>query len=172
MIRTLVATAALTSATAFAQEVYKCGNTYSDSPCSGAKIVNAQPAVSNPSGPKTKLIYLCKRPDKNQPWWIHEECSRRGWTVIESVRVPNNIHWDDQVQIAERKRAENRHRPRPTHNYNTPSTTDNTSSQCEALDRRAAHLDSMGRAGGTARRMEWIRSERQKARDRQFQLRC
>jgi hypothetical protein len=155
-----------------AQEVYKCGNTYSDEPCKGAVVIDASPPVSDNAGPRTKLIYLCKRPDTSQPWWIHEECSRRRWTVIDSVRVPSNIRWDDQVAIAERKRAEKAKRPKFTPRYSTPAPANDNNRTCENLNKRVAELDSMGRAGGTARRMEWIRAERQSARDKQFQLRC
>lgn len=155
-----------------AQEVYKCGNTYSDEPCKGAVVIDASPPVSDNAGPRTKLIYLCKRPDTSQPWWIHEECSRRRWTVIDSVRVPSNVHWNDQVAIAQRKRAEKAARPTFTPRYSTATPADDNRGACENLNRRVAELDSMGRAGGTVRRMEWIRSERQSARDKQFQLRC
>lgn len=154
-----------------AQEVYRCGNTYSHEPCKGAKVVDTAPAITDPQGPKTKLIYLCKRPDKSELWWIHEECSRRSWTVVDSVRVPADISWDEQVEIARQKRSENSYRPTVRPSYNSAASSSN-SSECDALTRRVNELDSMARAGGTAQRMEWIRQERQSTRDRQFQIGC
>lgn len=172
LVHIFIALAACAASPTQAQEVYRCDNTYSHEPCKGAKVVETTPPVSDPQGAKTKLIFLCKRPDTTQPWWIHEECSRRGWTLIESVRVPSNIHWDDQVVIAERKRASNRAQQTFTPNYSNSASNSENSFECENLNKRVAELDSMGRAGGTVRRMEWIRQERQRTRDRQFQIGC
>lgn len=172
LVHIFIALTAYAASPTQAQEVYRCGNTYSHEPCKGAKVVETAPAITDPQGPKTKLIYLCKRPDKSELWWIHEECSRRSWTVVESVRVPANISWDEQVEAARQKRAGRTTRPTFTPNYSSNASNNDNSSECENLNRRVEELDSMGRAGGTVRRMEWIRTERQRARDRQFQLRC
>lgn len=44
--------------------------------------------------------------------------------------------------------------------------------ECESLDARVQYLDSMGRQIQGAQTMDWIRDERQKARDKQFRIPC
>lgn len=41
-----------------------------------------------------------------------------------------------------------------------------------ALDERVKDLDRMGRAGSLYYDLDWVRSERKKARDEQYRLRC
>ena len=41
-------------------QVYRCGNTYSQEPCKGGREVDVTPPVSDLSGPKTTVIYLCR----------------------------------------------------------------------------------------------------------------
>lgn len=43
---------------------------------------------------------------------------------------------------------------------------------CDALDERVKELDRMGRAGSLYYDLDWVRSERKKARDEQYRLRC
>lgn len=44
--------------------------------------------------------------------------------------------------------------------------------ECESLDARVQYLDSISRQPQGAQTMDWIRDERQKARDRQFRIPC
>ena len=41
-------------------QVYRCGNTYTQEPCKGGREVDVTPPVSDLSGPKTTVIYLCR----------------------------------------------------------------------------------------------------------------
>ena len=61
--------------------------------------------------------------------------------------------------------------------YNAPAQTQMSQlpavkEQCVLLNERVAMLDSMGRAGSRYYDLDWVRSERKKARDEQFKLRC
>jgi len=44
--------------------------------------------------------------------------------------------------------------------------------ECQALNETIARLDAMARQPQSAQTQDWIRSERKKARDRQFQIQC
>lgn len=174
-MRFLMALILLLVGAAGAQEVYRCGNSYSSEPCKNARTVDITPAVSNPDGPLTQLIYLCKRPDKSELWWLDRPCSQERWTLVESVRVPSNVDWDTQLAIAKRKRAQNASQASHARNhfYSAAQSSDRTNEGvCEQLSQRVNELDRMARAGGTVRTMEWIREQRQDVRDRQFRAGC
>jgi hypothetical protein len=161
-----------------AQEVYRCGNTYTQEPCKGGRTVDVSPTLSDLSGPKTAVIYLCRAPGGSL-YWIPEKCATRGWTLERSATVSSGVGWDNQVAEARRQRNEAEEltrRPAPVYNgapqaSQSPSSAD-ARAQCSALNERVAMLDSMGRAGSRYYDLDWVRSERKKARDEQYRLRC
>ncbi len=60
-LTTFVAVVALPFSSAQAQPaVYRCGNSYSEAPCKGGKVVDTSRVVNDPRGPTTKEIYPCK----------------------------------------------------------------------------------------------------------------
>ena len=88
-----------------AQEVYRCGNTYTQEPCKGGRTVDVSPTLSDLSGPKTTVIYLCRAPGGSM-YWIPEKCAARGWTLERSATVSSGVGWDNQVAEARRQRNE------------------------------------------------------------------
>lgn len=84
--------------------------------------------------------------------------------------------WDNQVIVANRQMRQAQHAATlpaaPTQYLQQHPEQPGRKSQCEALDERVRHLDSMGRAGSLYYDLDWIRSQRKDARDRQFRLRC
>lgn len=165
----------LLGGSAGAQEVYRYGNSCSSEPCKNPTTIDVTPAVSNPDGPLTRLIYLCKRPDKTERWWIDRPCSQERWDLVESVRVPSNVDWKTQMPIAQRKRADDaRQASHANYRYHSaaPGSGRTNEARCEEFKQRVEHLDSAAMAGGTAHKMEWIRDERQSTRDQQFRAGC
>ena len=161
-----------------AQEVYRCGNTYTQEPCKGGRAVDVSPTLSDLSGPKTTVIYLC-RASGGSLYWIPEKCATRGWALERSATVSSGIGWDNQVAEARRQRTEAEELTRsPAPVYGSApqvyqsSSPANAKAQCSALNERVAMLDSMGRAGSRYYDLDWVRSERKKARDEQYRLRC
>lgn len=155
-------------------QVYRCGNVYSDEPCKGGKEIDATPAVSDPQGPRTKLIYFCST-RQGQRYWTVEECRVRGWTLERTERVPINMNWDDQVTLADKQRRSAAQAAAPSAVVQVqPEQSQQRSrkAECEALDERVKYLDSMGRAGSRHYDLDWIRHQRKEARDAQFRLRC
>ncbi len=176
LLITFVAVVDLLSSSAWAQPVvYRCGNSYSEAPCKGGKVVDTSPVMSDPRGPMTKEIYLCKAP-QGARYWTPEHCAHRGWTIERIQRVPAHVGWDDQVaagrQQKDQAEAQN---TAPAQNFLPqaiqPSQPSKTQA-CSALDERVVMLDSMGRAGSRYYDLDWIRRERKDARDQQYRLRC
>ena len=173
----LLAVLCIASMGAHAQ-VYRCGNTYTQEPCKGGREVDVTPPVSDLSGPKTTVIYLC-RAQGSSMYWIPERCATRGWTLERSATVSKHVSWENQVAEAKRQRDEAEEltrRPAPGYN-NAPIQSQRSQQpavkeQCALWDERVAMLDSMGRAGSRYYDLDWVRSERKKARDEQFRLRC
>ena len=163
-----------TGATAQAQ-VFRCGSTYSDEPCKGAKVIDASPVVSDPSGPRTKEIYLCRAPQGGL-YWTAEHCVQRGWTIERIQRVPANVSWNDQVAVGRSQKAEaEAMAAAPVQTYSAPAplaSTNGKNAACSSLDERVNMLDSMGRAGSRYYDLDWVRRERKEARDQQHRLRC
>ncbi|MPM84856.1 hypothetical protein SDC9_131932 [bioreactor metagenome] len=157
-------------------QVYRCGNSYSAQPCAGGREVDVSEPLTDPGGPKSVRIYLCKRGD-DRMFWLHEPCSKRGWTIERVELVPRNLDWDDQVAFARGKRNQALSDLAPVVQSGGVSgsaapSVSNKLSECRALDERVNWLDSLGRAGGGGYTMDWIREERRKARDKQYRLRC
>ena len=157
-------------------QVFRCGSTYSDEPCKGAKVIDASPVVSDPSGPRTKEIYLCRAPQGGL-YWTAEHCVQRGWTIERIQRVPANVSWNDQVAAGRSQKAEAEAMAAapPVQTYSAPSPQASTHAKnaaCPGLDDRVNMLDSMGRAGSRYYDLDWVRRERKEARDQQHRLRC
>ena len=149
-------------------QVYRCGNTYSNTPCEGGEQI-AQPS----GGPSSREIYLCKD-FQGRLTWESVPCSANGRFMDRIARVPTNVSWDEQVAIAMRQRdraqaiASEQVVPVATRPIGGKANT----GECQALDERVNWLDSLGRIGGGGYTMDWIREERRKARDRQFRIGC
>lgn len=60
----------------------------------------------------------------------------------------------------------------PASPVNAPVQGPGKAEECKALDAHITQLDAMARQPQSGERQDWIRSEKQKARDRQFRLRC
>ena len=153
-------------------QVYRCGNSYSASPCAGGREVDVSNPLSDPAGPKSVQIYLCKTPS-SKLFWIQERCANRGWSLERSEWVPKNLSWDDQLDYARGKRSQAQALMNPVPvARSSAAPTESKVSQCKALEERVNWLDSLGRAGGSGYTMDWIREQRKLARDQQFRLRC
>lgn len=164
----------LLGGTAYA-EIYRCGNSYSSEPCKGGKSVDVSPALSDPGGPATKEIYLCRN-KADRLYWIREHCSARGWSIERIARVPKDASWDDQVEIAKRqKRSAESATALPSYSSNArgaDSAAVSKKDKCQKLEDRVNHLDRQGRAGSRLYDLDWIREQRRLVRDEQFRLRC
>ena len=121
-------------------------------------------------------IYLCKSYGGGT-FWSSAHCGTQKATIERIVSVPDNMPFEQQVQLGNQAVAEAAKLTAPP-----PQTTTQRSSQtvtrrqiadqCAALDEQIRHLDSMARQPQSASAQDQISQRRQAARDRQFQLRC
>ena len=176
-MRHLITLALALLATASQAQVYRCSNTYTDEPCKGGRAVDTSPPVSDPRGPQTKVIYLC-RASTTYRYWTPEPCSASNATIERTERVPANLPWEDQLAIARAQRDEAQiySSPQPSMNsqpvYDATHTYNAQKEACAALETRIKYLDDEGRRGGSGYKMDWIRKERLDARNEQLRIRC
>lgn len=114
-------------------------------------------------------IYLCKAYNGGT-FWAQAHCNQHNALIESIVSVPDGIPWDQQVALAEQQRNGNR---QPQHHgVSEVNLHAARQSECTSLDARVTHLDAMARQPQGAQTHDWIRSERKRARDRQFEIRC
>lgn len=171
-MKSLAAFALLVIYSAASAQVYRCNNTYTDEPCKGGKAIDTSPPVSDPQGPQTTIIYLC-RASATYRYWTPERCSNSGATIERTERVPANIPWANQLAIARAQRDEAQTYAAPPQPTYIQAPTINTQRQdCAYLESRIQYLDDEGRRGGGVHKMEWVRKERYEARNEQHRIRC
>ena len=158
-------------------QVYRCGSTYSQEPCKGGREVDVSPTLSDPSGPQTTVIYLC-RSREGSLFWLQERCASRGWTLERSATVSNRVSWANQVQEGQRQYAEGEAlsaAPVARQIDASPSQVNREQirrQECAALDEQVNTYDAMGRVGSRVYSLDDLRSRRKAARDAQYRLRC
>ena len=159
-----------------AQEpVYRCGNSYSATPCKGGKRVEDRTSIapSSSAGPGHRLVYLCKSHGGGLFWSSHS-CQQQNAFLERSETVPEQLEWKQQVAQAqaqwERAQALTRAPRAPA--ALTASRTEAGNPLCAQLEQRVKMLDSMGRAGSQYYDLDWVRRERKAARDQQARLKC
>lgn len=142
-------------------------------------IVHAAPAPleTAPAAPRTTTtggtIYHCKD-YSGGTFWSQAPCSQHRALIDRIASVPAGIPFDQQVEIAEQARQSAIARTMQATRTYAPSPDPALASKaaCNNLDVRVEQLDGMARQPQSASMQDWIRSERQKARDAQFRLRC
>lgn len=154
-------------------QVYRCGNTYSNVPCAGGKEVDVSSAVESHGGSSVREIYLCKD-HSGQLYWQSNRCAVDGRFLERVARVPRDLPWDSQVEIArgQHQRARDLVPSSAASAYSVPNNAQSNKAECQAIEERINWLDSLGRAGGGGYSMDWIREQRRLVRDKQFRLKC
>ena len=154
-------------------QIYRCGSTYSHTPCGNAPPMALQSSPSRDLS-ASREIYLCKN-IYDRLTWESVPCSANGRFMDRIARVPANVSWEEQVAIArqQRDRAHAIAAEQVVAVASRPASTSKANAgECQALDERVNWLDSLGRIGGGGYTMDWIREQRRLARDRQFRIGC
>lgn len=161
-----------------AAQVYRCGSSYQSEPCKGGRTVNTAPTVVDHDGPSWTRIFLCKKAS-GEFLWTNLRCADRGWALERTETVNARASWEDQVQEAQMKWGKGL---QLVQDANTPRgaaaappsnpAAHNARRECATLDQQIQMYDSMGRAGSLHYDLDWVRRERKRARDRQYQLGC
>jgi len=120
--------------------------------------------------PTAGTIYLC-RAYNGGTFWSQAHCAQHQALIDSIVPVPAGLPFPQQVELAQQRRQ-----PATTVSNTTVTVRSETvgasNSECKALDTQVEQLDAMAREPQPAQMQDWIRGQRQKARDRQFALRC
>jgi len=172
LLALITATFAGITQTTIAQEAYRCGNSYSSEPCPGGRPIDTSPALADPRGATTTVIYLC-RAHGGSRYWTREPCADRGWTIVRTERVPI-APWSEQLDAAKAQYNEAKELTRPpqeTYTQQQPKR-DTKTEQCAPIRARLEYLEEEGRRGGGPQKMEWLREEHRKAKDAYNRLNC
>ena len=117
-------------------------------------------------------IYHCKN-YSGGTFWAQAPCSQHNALIDRIASVPAGLPFDQQVQLAEQQRqAAERNIALQSTPLAAPAATAGSKAECAQLDRRVEELDAMARQPQSGQTQDWIRAQRQNARDRQFALRC
>lgn len=98
------------AALAFSAEaqVYRCGNTYSNVPCTGAKEVDTSPTLSwGQAKGGTETLYLCQAYGGGQ-FWTRQHCRQRDALVERMESVPSGMPFEQQVELGRQRLAQSR----------------------------------------------------------------
>ena len=160
------------TAPAPSKQVFRCGSSYSNTPCANGREVEVQVSQRQDLS-ATKEIYLCKD-HYDRLTWESVPCSTNGRFMDRIARVPSHLSWNEQVAIAreQRDRAQAIANEQIVAVAPRGASSKANASDCQALDEHVNWLDSLGRIGGGSYTMDWIREKRRQARDRQFRIGC
>lgn len=175
-MRFMIALALGLAGSAVHAQAYRCGNSYSATPCNGGRSVDITPQGSptgerSSSSSSTSTVYLCESYGGGM-FWSSAHCNTQSALIERTATVPSNIPWDQKVAIAQGQRsaAEAAARPPAAVQYQSPGPA--RASQCAALNDQVAHYDAMARQPQSGQMQDWISQQRKVARDEQFRLRC
>lgn len=152
-------------------QIYRCGNTYSNSPCDGGKQL-AQQSSPPIDRSETKEIYLCKD-FQDRLTWESVPCSANGRFMDRIARVPAHVSWEEQVAIA-RQQRDKAHAIAAEQVVPVASrSASSIPSECQMLEHQIRVLDAECRVNACGmKKLDDVRAARKEARDRQFRIGC
>lgn len=128
-------------------------------------------ALLLPVAAHSGTIYLCKGYDGGT-FWAQAHCNQHKAIIDRIVSVPDNMPFQQQVEVAQQRVASSRELTQQMPPQPTVNRQSQVNAECKALDERVTQLDAMARQPQSGQMQDWIRGERKTARDRQFALRC
>ena len=182
----LAAAAALWCCSAQAQSpVYRCGSSYSQTPCAGGHAIEDKLSTlhrSTVAAPGQATVYLCQGQGGGQ-FWSSSHCGQHSATIERMETVPASLPWAQQVQQAQSQWEQARGLPREKHSRTSSQRASEAriraresranqqaqqdrqhTARCNALSARLAQLDTQGRAGSPHADSERLRAERRQTR--------
>ena len=132
-------------------------------------------AYALPWAAQADTIYLCKAYSGGM-FWSSDPCGPQKATLDRTVSVPDGLPWDQKVQLGEAAWAQARgltapQAPQPVPQPQQPSQP-TKQAECASLAATVTNLDSQARQPQSSQMQDWIKDQRQRARDRQFRLQC
>lgn len=119
-------------------------------------------------------LYLC-RAYSGGTFWAQAHCNQHNALIERIVSVPDNLPFDQQVNLGEQERQQKN--TIVNTNINTETTVNSNLAaakiaECKSLDIEITHLDAMARQPQSGQVQDQISVRKRKARDRQFGLKC
>jgi hypothetical protein len=133
------------------------------------------PPVANATASQTDTIYLCKAYSGGM-FWSSAPCGQQQALLDRTVSVPAHLPWAQKVALGEAAWAQARaliappSQPVIVQQQSDPQPS--KQAECAGLEATINNLDSQARQPHSGGMQDWIRQQRQQARDRQFRLRC
>jgi hypothetical protein len=117
-------------------------------------------------------IYLC-RSYGGGSFWSSAQCSKSNALMERIVTVPDNMPFEQQVQIGEQTHSEARRLSKSSRNTVVITNSDqHTENECASINARIQQLDSLARLPQSGQTQDRISEERKQLRDRQFRIPC
>lgn len=126
-----------------------------------------------PASVHAASLYMC-RSYGGGTFWSSATCSTHNALIERIVNVPDNLPFDQQVQLGEQARSDARRltaAPAINHTVVT-NNAQNTRNECASISERIQYLDSLARQPQSGQTQDQISEERKQLRDRQFRIQC
>lgn len=115
-------------------------------------------------------LYHCKN-HSGGTFWASAHCSKHNALIDRTVTVPDNMPFEQQVQIGDKVRADAEALYAPPAQVQQP-VSQQPEVNCAAISQEIASLDAMARQPQSAGTQDWIAQRRKTLRDTQFRNRC
>lgn len=135
------------------------------------KLVTFLVLVSAANATSAATLYLCKNYSGGM-FWSSAACSTHQALIDRTVTVPDDMPFEQQVQLGEQAKAQGEALARPPTQPQQVQARQQTSIDCKAISTEIASLDSMARQPQSASAQNWIAERRRTLRDTQFRNKC
>lgn len=131
--------------------------------------------VSLPTAGHAATLFHCKNPEGGT-FWSSAHCSKHNALIDRTVTVPDNMPFEQQVQIGNKIRADAEALYAPQ--QRAPQTVvhqqgvQQPAVDCAAISQEIATLDALARQPQSAGTQDSIAQRRRQLRDIQFRARC
>ena len=138
-------------------------------------VAPSERLAESPSRPTTREIYLCKGYTGGM-FWSSALCSTQRATIDRIVTVPSHYSWEQAVAAGERelRAVDSLYGPRehPVVVSSGRNAKAQRSTECAFLKRQIEQIDAAARQPQSGATQDRLRSERQRVRAREAELRC
>lgn len=122
-------------------------------------------------GAQAATLYHCKN-YSGGTFWASDACSNHRALIDRLVTVPDNMPFEQQVQVGNQARAEADGLAARQVSQPVPARPQAPQVDCTAISKEITSLDSMARQPHSAGTQDWISQRRKSLRDTQFRNRC
>lgn len=122
-------------------------------------------------GAQSATLYHCKN-YSGGTFWASDACSKYRALIDRLVTVPDNMPFEQQVQIGNQARTEADGLTTRPVSQPVQARQQAPKVNCQAISKEIASLDSMARQPQSGGSQDWISQRRKSLRDTQFRSKC